>query len=219
ARPDGRWCGVDAELPLLYEAGCYADFTFPAAPDVSQPPLVNQIYWPVGDLARRRGQDRGRVARVGERFGDRVLMITGPLAITRREGRRGLRLEYGALTAHDPATPQRLRAWVAQNIHVRGRPDWVFVKLYTHGAPEAQAHSLLGEGGRALHDALRQLADGERFILHYVTAREMYNVAMAAIAGETGNPHAYRNYLLPPPPIVARQRTIEPRVRQKATAP
>ena len=31
ARRDGRWCGVDAELPLLFDTGCYADFTFPAA--------------------------------------------------------------------------------------------------------------------------------------------------------------------------------------------
>src|SRR5206468_3068712 len=30
ARADGRWCGVDEELPILHETGCYADFTFPA---------------------------------------------------------------------------------------------------------------------------------------------------------------------------------------------
>ena len=28
-RADGRWCGVDDEIPLLFETGCYADFTFP----------------------------------------------------------------------------------------------------------------------------------------------------------------------------------------------
>src|SRR5262245_10352033 len=31
ARSDGRWCGVSEELPLLFDTGCYADFTFPAA--------------------------------------------------------------------------------------------------------------------------------------------------------------------------------------------
>ncbi|HXU60518.1 MAG TPA: hypothetical protein VN962_02375, partial [Polyangia bacterium] len=46
ARADGRWCGVDEELPLLHDTGCYADFTFPAAPDESQPAIVNQVYWP-----------------------------------------------------------------------------------------------------------------------------------------------------------------------------
>ena len=52
ARSDGRWCGVDDELPLLFETGCYADFTFPSAPDESQPDIVNQIYWPDRRSAR-----------------------------------------------------------------------------------------------------------------------------------------------------------------------
>ncbi len=30
--PDGRWCGVNNELTILRETGCYADFTMPAAP-------------------------------------------------------------------------------------------------------------------------------------------------------------------------------------------
>ncbi len=81
ARSDGRWCGVDDELPLLHQTGCYADFTFPAVPDESQPAWVNRIYWPDGDLERRRAYDRqGRRARVGEVFSDRLLMIEGPLA-------------------------------------------------------------------------------------------------------------------------------------------
>ncbi len=36
ARPDGRWCGLNNEITLLRDLGCYADFTMPAAPDVSQ---------------------------------------------------------------------------------------------------------------------------------------------------------------------------------------
>jgi hypothetical protein len=73
ARADGSWCGVDAELPLLFETGCYADFTFPAAPDESQPNVVNQIYWPVGDLAVRRAYESGERAKVGEVRRDRIL--------------------------------------------------------------------------------------------------------------------------------------------------
>ncbi|MDF2698160.1 MAG: hypothetical protein K0S65_6543, partial [Labilithrix sp.] len=42
ARSDGRWCGVDEEVPLLFETGCYADFTFPSAPDECQPNFVNR---------------------------------------------------------------------------------------------------------------------------------------------------------------------------------
>ena len=32
SRPDGRYCGVNDEIDILRETGCYADFTLPAAP-------------------------------------------------------------------------------------------------------------------------------------------------------------------------------------------
>ncbi|MBI2392729.1 MAG: hypothetical protein HYV09_24300 [Deltaproteobacteria bacterium] len=203
ARRDGRYCGVDAELPLLFETGCYADFTFPSAPDECQPNVVNRIWWPAGDLARRRAYERAEHARVGRRHDDRLLMISGPLALARRPGALSVRIESSAITANDPATPARVATWVSQAIHVEGRPEWVFVKVHTHGAPEAQARSLLGEGGRALHDALRGFDDRARWSLHYVTAREMYNVAMAAMDGCRGDPAAHFDHVLPPPPVVA----------------
>lgn len=208
ARRDRRWCGVDGELPLLFETGCYADFTFPAAPDESQPGIVNQIYWPEGDLRRARAYDRGCRVRVGHVLDDRVLMIEGPLALALRPTRLTLRIENAAVTAADPATPLRLRTWVQQNIHVEGRPEWVFVKVHAHGAPEDQAASLLGDGGRGLHEALAALCDdGVQWSLHYVTAREMYNVARAAMEGRTGHPADYFDYrLLPPPAASARVR-------------
>ncbi len=205
ARRDGRWCGVDDELPLLFETGCYADLTFPAAPDESQPGIVNRIYWPDGDLARARAYERGRPARAGEAFDDRLLMIEGPLALARR-GRFGVRIESAAVTAADPGTPSRVATWTKQEIHVEGRPDWVFVKVHTHGAPEAQAASLLGEGGRSLHQALARYNDGVNWSLHYVTARELYNVARAAMDGRAGNPAEYFDHLLAPPPIAVAAR-------------
>jgi hypothetical protein len=198
----GRYCGVDDELPVLFETGCYADLTFPSAPDESQPRIINQIYWPAGDLSRARSYEKGRPARVGEQCDDRILMIEGPLALVPRWSRRPLRIENAAVTAHDPGTPSRISTWVAQAIHVCGRPDWVFVKIHTHGAPEIQAAALLGEGGRTLHRELTtRYNDGVRWKLHYVTAREMYNVIMAALAGKSGEPHAFRNYRLLPPPL------------------
>jgi hypothetical protein len=200
ARDDGRWCGVDDELPLLFETGCYADFTFPSAPDECQPSIVNQIYWPDGDLSRARAYRRGRRARVGSAYDDRILIIEGPLALARRRERFGVRIESAAITARDPATPQRVSTWVAQNVHVRGRPEWVFVKVHTHGAPEAQAASLLGAGGRELHRALAQYADGRHWKLHYVTAREAFNVARAAMDDKQGDPNEFFDYVLPPPP-------------------
>ncbi len=208
ARDDGRWCGVDDEIPLLFETGCYADFTFPAAPNECQPNIVNQIYWPSGALGARRAYENGERARVGIKKSDRILMIQGPLALTRRPGSIVPRIEGAALTAKDPGTPSRIRNWVDQGISVQGRPEWVFVKVHTHGAPEAQAAALLGEPARAMH---RELADsyndGKDWSLHYVTAREMFNIALAAMDGLSGDPNAYRDYVLAPPPAAHRSPT------------
>jgi hypothetical protein len=210
AREDGRWCGVDEEVQLLHDAGCYADFTFPSAPDECQPNLVNQIYWPTGDLRRRKAYATGEPARVGEVKPDRLLMMTGPLALTvaRRNGvPRKLRIESSALAHDDPPSPDRLKSWVAQNIHVAGRPEWVFVKVHTHGAPEANADVLLGGAAQELHQALaRDYNDGRRWSLHYVTAREMYNIAFAAMEGHAGEPGQYRDHLIPPPPVARQAR-------------
>jgi hypothetical protein len=200
-RRDGRDCGVDDEIALLFETGCYADFTFPSAPDETQPNIVNRIFWPLGDLRRARAYDQAEPARVGHMREDRILMIEGPLALHVRAARMPLRIENGSLTSNDAATPARVRSWVGENIHVAGRPEWVFVKVHTHGSPEAEATSLLGEGGHQLHRALTEMFnDGEDWVLHYVTARQMYNIAVAAIEGRSGNPAQYRDYRLPPPP-------------------
>jgi hypothetical protein len=204
SRNDGRYCGVDSELRVLFETGCYADFTFPSAPDETQPGIVNQIYWPTGDLSRARSHERGMRARVGVKLDGRILMIQGPLALSWRAGRRRIRIDSAALTANDPGTSDRVDTWVSQHIHVDGAPDWIFVKVHTHGAPEPQGAALLGESGRAMHRALAaRYNDGKRFALHYVTAREMFNVALSAIDGCRGDPNQYRDYLLPPPPIAS----------------
>lgn len=204
-RADGRCCGVDAELPLLFDTGCYADYTFPAAPNECQPRTVNQIYWPIGDLRRRRAYEWGESARVGRSYDDRILIIQGPLALTLRARRMPVQLENSDLTAAFPPDRQRARAWVSQNVHVEGRPEWVFVKLHTHGAPEAAASALLGSAGHALHRVLaREYNDGRRWRLHYVSAREMYNIAIAAMEGKAGDPGQYRDHVLPPPPAAGR---------------
>ena len=200
ARKDGTYCGVDDEIPLLFETGCYADFTFPAAPNESQPNIVNQIYWPVGDLAKRRAYEQGERARVGEVKRDRILMIEGPLTLATRKSKLPVWIENASITAHEPGTERRVQSWVDQNIHVEGRPEWVFVKVHTHGAPEREAAGVLGEGGRKLHSALRKFNDGREWILHYVSAREMFNIAMAAMEGREGDPAAYRDHVLKPPP-------------------
>jgi len=197
-RPDGRWCGVDDELRLLRQLGCYADFTFPSAPDPCQPRVVNAIYYPRDDT-RRRAYDEPDPVRVGSARRDCVLLVQGPLALARREGSTRPRIESGALAAGDPPTVARLSTWIDQWIHVDGRPEWTFVKVHAHGAPEKNAAVMLGEPMATLHAALADLgARGWR--VHYVTAREMYNVIRAAMDGRSGSPAEYFDYEVPPPP-------------------
>jgi hypothetical protein len=204
SRRDGRWCGVDSELGVLFDTGCYADFTFPSAPDETQPNIVNQIYWPTGDPQRARAHERGVRARVGQVMDDRILMIQGPLGLALREDKRALRIDGAALTAKDPGTRRRIDTWLSQGVQLQGRPEWTFVKLHTHGAPDEQAESLLGAPGRRMHEILTsEFNDGQRFVLHYVTAREMFNIALAGMHGFSGNPGMFRDFSLSPPPVFA----------------
>jgi hypothetical protein len=141
---------------------------------------------------------------VGEVRRDRILMVEGPLALATRAEKIPVRIENSAITAKEPGTPKRIATWVNQNIHVEGRPEWVFVKVHTHGAPELQAASLLGDGGRTMHRALTsRYNDGREWILHYVSAREMFNIAIAGMHGLDGNPNDFRDYWLPPPSVAA----------------
>ncbi len=202
ARADGRWCGVDDEIALLYELGCYADFTFPAPGNQAQPSVVNTLFWPKGEVARRRAYEHAERARVGYRPTDRMLFVTGPSGFF-RQGKR-LRIEGSAITANDPASSERVAQWADLGASVAGRPEWVFVKMHTHGAPDAQAASLLGEPGAAMHDLLaKHYNDGEKWKLHYVSAREMFNIAIAAMDGKTGEPHEFRDYVLSKPPVAS----------------
>ncbi len=201
ARADGRWCGVDNEMQLLFDTGCYADYTFPS-PEESQPKFVNQIYWPEGDQSRRRAYDEGTPAHVGSSKEDRLLMITGPLAVAFRPGSKAIRIDTSAIDASDPPSEKRVHTWVEQDIHIAGRPEWVFAKVHTHGAPEGNAEALLGPAGVAMHETLAECYNnGESWSLHYVTAREMYNIARAAMDGLTGSPGQYRDYKVKRPPV------------------
>lgn len=96
--------------------------------------------------------------------------------------------------------PDRLDRWVRQGIHVQGRPDRIFIKLHSHGAADDNRAVMLGEDLGALYgDALSRYNDGTRYRMHFVTAREMFNVVKAT---EAEAPHAderLRDWVLPPP--------------------
>jgi hypothetical protein len=196
---DDRHCGVNDELTVLRETGCYADLTMPAAPSPAQTRKINSVYYAVDDPERPRSHDYGADVRVGATPPhDALLMIQGPLTVYRKHG-VAPGLENAALdhsSGHQP-TVARFKRWVDCGISVAGRPEWVVVKIHTHGAKEANADVLLGPVMERFHAEVgRQFNDGERYRLHYVTARELANIIWAAEAGESGNPGRFRDYQL-----------------------
>src|SRR5207302_558256 len=81
SRPDGSWCGVHNELSILRETGCYADFTFPSAPDPTQPVKINQLYYARDLPAQQRSYDTGVAVGAGPVPPDSLLLIQGPLVL------------------------------------------------------------------------------------------------------------------------------------------
>jgi hypothetical protein len=121
------------------------------------------------------------------------MIFQGPVAI---DWHAGL-IADGALETFSPPHPRRLHPWLSAHVHVRGRPEWVFVKLHTH-AMQSRA-TFLGPGLDALLTALEWEWNRPPFRLHYVTAREAYNIVKAAEQGYSGNPDDYRDHVLPVP--------------------
>ena len=202
SRADGRWCGVNDELRVLAAAGCYADYTLPSAPNDTQTHTVNSIYYATDDPVQPKSHDHGEPVRAGRPGAGDLMIIQGPLSLNWRRRRFGLwpKLENADIEPHDVPIAERLRHWVEQWIHVDGRPEWVFVKVHTHGATEVNADWIFGGETERLFEALQKdYNDGSRFALHYVTAREAYNIVKAAEAGKTGNPGAWRDFVLPRP--------------------
>lgn len=202
SNPDGSWCGLDNELVLLRDLGCYADFTMPSAPSPTQTRTINSIYYATDDPEMPKSHDLGTPARAGRQTDGDLLLVQGPLGLNWRDRRRGFlpRVENADIRSNYPPTPARVDGWVEAGIHVEGRPEWVFVKVHTHGAPEKDAEVVLGPAIEAMHAQLeRQYNDGEQYVLHYVSSREMFNIIKAAEAGRDGNPNDYRDFILPPP--------------------
>ncbi len=201
SRRDRRLCGVNNELSVLKATGCYADFTMPSAPSETQTATVNRIYRATDDPQKPKSHDTGIAVETGRPGQGDLLLIQGPLRLDWRSRKWGLlpRLENGSLHASNPPTADRFQLWLDAGVGVIGRPEWIFVKVYTHGAVEENAAVLLGPAMQRFHaDIARRFNDGSRYRLHYVTAREMANLVLAAEAGERGDPNQFRDYHLLP---------------------
>ena len=202
SREDGRWCGVNNELQVLKDMGCYADFTLPSAPSDTQTSTVNSIYYATDDPHKPKSHDAGIPVHVGGSPVGDLMIIQGPLTFLWKL--KGIipipGIESGDIRTSSPPTKARVDAWIKTGIHVKGKPEWVFVKVHTHGAQERDMNTLLGPPAEEMFSYLeQQYNDGGQYCLHYVTAREMYNIVRAAESGKTGSPGEYRNFVIPRP--------------------
>jgi len=176
SRPDGRLCGLNDEIRVLRDLGCYADFTMPSGDSPTQARLVNTIYYCNGDPDRPKSYDDGVPVTPGGAVDGDLLIIPGPLGMRWRD--RWLpRLETGELRYGNVATSYRVRRWVdiAPRIGTNS-----FVKLYTHGAQERNSAALLSGVLETAFNLLVEEANRRECAIHFVSAWQMY-LAIEAI--------------------------------------
>jgi hypothetical protein len=193
----GRMCGVDSEMKILAETGCYADLTLPTAPmHPAQTAKINSIYECGLPLDKAAPHRTGTDLRVGVAPRIFPLMVQGPLLLDLGRSRRALRpqLETGAITPRNQMTLDRLALWKQARIHVAGRPDWLFIKLHCHSMDPTQKDVVVGDPFRKFLEQLVAGAPERKETLHFVTAREMANIILAACDGKDGKPGEYRDY-------------------------
>jgi len=193
----GRFCGVDSEMQILAETGCYADLTMPGAHwDPAQTEKINSVYecaLPLDQAAPHRTGHDLVVGRMPKIF---PLMVQGPLVTDFQRTLRSARpvLDNGAFTRAMPPTMHRLSLWKQAQVRVLGRPDWLFIKLHCHSMDPTQKDAVIGDSFRNFLAALIGGAADRKETLHFVAAREMANILLAACDGREGDPGDYRDY-------------------------
>gem|GEM_PF-147794 len=194
----GIACGVDSEMQVLSDTGCYADFTLPPGPFYpTHIAKINSLYECTLPLSRWAAHRSGRDLKSGRAPKVFPLMIEGPLMLSlARPGGRLISVENGALTYNNPPSMHRLNLWRRAAIAVKGRPDWVFIKLQCHGMDPRDKEVMLGAPMRQFLSDLIGGAEQRSETLHFVSAREMVNIILAATDGRDGNPGEYRDYRL-----------------------
>ncbi|HEY6327707.1 MAG TPA: hypothetical protein VI756_00100, partial [Blastocatellia bacterium] len=162
---------------------------------------INAIYEYGGDPNRRRCHSSGPSVTAGT-LPKLPVIMTGPLVFDWRGGKRGLpvpRLDGGVLARNYPLDMTRVHNWIKAGISVEGKPEWVFIKLYCHGFfPQDEEYTIGEPIIRFFDDLLNQAHRTGEFKIHFATAREAFNMVMAAAAGEPGEPGEFRNYCFSP---------------------
>ena len=194
-----EFCGANRELEILRDLGCFADFTFPSIQWPSQPPSVNLIYEATDD-DRPKSYATGVPLQAGVKPVGDLMIFQGPLLLVPSlHAPLFVGIDDSNIHPAAPAGPNRVDQWVRSRIHVKGRPDWQFIKVHGHGAEsEGDATESLGPRFDAVFSHFEsQYNDGVRYILHYITAREAYNLVRAAADSKTGDPRQYYDYVIP----------------------
>ena len=170
SRPDGRWCGLNDEIRILRDLGCYADFTMPSGDSATQSRFINTIYWCTDDPERSKSYDNGTPIKVGGGIEGDLLMIPGPLGLRWRD-RLLPRLETGELSGGDAATPYRVKRWVELSPRIGSDS---FTKLYAHGAQERNSSVLLHGGLESAFKLLVAEAKRRKCEVYFVSPWQMY---------------------------------------------
>ncbi len=107
------------------------------------------------------------------------------------------RLDDGSLARNYPLSLDRFNRWRNARVSVSGRPDWVFVKLYSHGFFDWDQDAMIGAQMRRFMTEVLELSERTKeFSVYFASAREAYNMVMAAVDGHSGPPGQYRDYKL-----------------------
>jgi hypothetical protein len=202
SRKDGKWCGLNNEITLLKQLGCYADFTLPSAPSDTQTSKINSIYYAIDDSDKPKSHNTGCDVEVGKHHAGDLMIIQGPLSLNWKDRKWGIfpRIENSDIRSGQKPTPDRVDLWVRTGITVKNKPDWIFVKIHTHGTQENDMDTLLGDDIDNMFTYLEEnYNDGENYKLHYVSARELYNIVKAAEDSRHGDPHEFRDYRVDKP--------------------
>lgn len=179
----GKWCGLNNEITLLRDLGCYADFTMPSGNSRSQARTVNTIYWVCDDPSKPRSHDWGVAVKPGALGKGDLLMIPGPFGLRWGE-RLAPRLETGEIACYDLATPHRIERWLALAPRIGND---IFIKLYAHGAQDRNSSALLLQGGLDRMFPLLVDACGRYgHQLRYVSTWEMRQAVDAAAGANEG---------------------------------
>lgn len=209
----GRWCGVDNEMAILAATGCYADFTLPSVPHQSQVRRINAIYncgYPLTEAKPHRSGPGVATARKPEL----PIIFQGPLSFdwSRRIGSIPIpRIDDGALAKNYPLSLKRFERWRNTRISVAGRPDWNFIKLYSHGFFDWDQDAMIGNQlRRFMSQVLEESSKTGEFNVYFASAREAFNMVMAAVDGHSGSPGQYRDYKLQQIMKMESRRAVEP---------